>query len=141
MIRRYMLDTNTVSYILKDGSPAARTRLSGLAEEEVACISAITEAELWYGLEGIGGGNRRRQALQLYLGAVKVLPWGSHEATVYGAFRAHQQAIGRPLGPLDTMIAAHAIAVDAVLVSNDAGFSHAVGLPGLERWATDLKLT
>ncbi len=138
MTRLYMLDTNTVSYILKGMSSAARRRLAGLKAGEVACISAITEAELWYGLDRVGGGDRRRNALHTFLERIKVLPWGREEAFTYGAFRSKQEAIGRPLGPLDTQIAAHAIAVGAVIVSSDAAFQHAHGLPGLEVWATDL---
>jgi tRNA(fMet)-specific endonuclease VapC len=139
MTRWYMLDTNTVSYIVKGMSEAARRRLSTLKDTEAACVSAITEAELWYGLERVGSGERRRNALRQFLRRMKVLPWGSDETEVYGAFRARQEAIGLPLGPLDTLIATHAIAAGAVLVSSDAAFAHAVGLPGLEVWATDLK--
>jgi tRNA(fMet)-specific endonuclease VapC len=134
-----MLDTNTVSYILKGMSGAARRRLSSLRDSEVACISSISQGELWYGLHRIGAGERRRTALRLFFGRMKVLPWDSDVAEVYGAFRARQEAMGRPLGPLDTQIAAHAIAAGAVLVSSDGAFKHAVGLPGLEAWATDLK--
>jgi tRNA(fMet)-specific endonuclease VapC len=137
--RLYLLDTNTVSYILKGMSVAARKRLSSLRDSEVACISSISEGELWYGLHRVGAGERRRNALRLFLGRMKVLPWDSDVAYVYGAFRARQESIGRPLGPLDTQIAAHAIAVGAVLVSSDKAFKHAAGLPGLEEWATDLK--
>ena len=133
-----MLDTNTVSYILKGVSPAARARLSGLRPQEAACLSAITEAELWYGLARIGGGERRSHALRLFLDCIRVLPWGSDEAVTYGRFRSAQEAIGKPLGPLDTQIAAHSITVGAILVSRDAAFQHAVGLAGLEAWATDL---
>ncbi len=139
MTRLYLLDTNTVSYILKGASAAARKRLSSLGDSEVACISSISEGELWYGLDRVGGGERRRNALRLFLGRMKVLPWDSDAAMVYGVFRSKQEAMGRPLGPLDTQIAAHAIAAGAVLVSSDAAFKHAVGLPGLEAWATDLE--
>ena len=138
MTRLYLLDTNTVSYILKGVSAEARTRLSALGPEEIACISSITEAELWYGLERVGGGDRRRRALTAFLGRIKVLPWGRNEAQSYGLFRARQEAAGLPLGPMDTQIAAHAIAIGAVLVSNDAAFQQAVGLTGIEVWATDL---
>jgi tRNA(fMet)-specific endonuclease VapC len=138
MTRLYMLDTNTVSYILKGKSPAARVRLAQLGPDEVACVSSITEAELWYGLDRIGGGERRRNALRAFLGRMRVLPWGPDEAVAYGAFRSKQEAIGQPLGPLDTQIAAHAIAVGAVVVTNDIAFQHAVGLPRLEAWATDI---
>lgn len=133
-----MLDTDTVSYIFKGVSPAARMRLVQLGPGEAACISSITEAELWYGLERVGAGILRRRALADFLERLRVLRWARDEAVAYGAFRAGQEAIGRPLGPLDTQIASHAIAVGAVLVSNDDGFRHARGLPGLEKWATDL---
>jgi tRNA(fMet)-specific endonuclease VapC len=133
-----MLDTNTVSYILKGVSLAARDRLIGLGPDEAACISAITEAELWYGLERIGANARRRSSLGAFLDRVRVLPWGREEASAYGVFRAAQDAQGRPLGPLDTQIAAHAIAVGATLVTGDAAFQHAAALPGLQSWATDL---
>ena len=139
MTRLYMLDTNTVSYILKNTSPAARARLANLEPNQVVCISSITEAELWYGLEHIGSGERRRNALRAFLDRLQVLAWGREEAVTYGTFRAKQESLGKPLGPLDTQIAAHAIAVGAVLVSNDAAFQNAVGLSALEAWATDLQ--
>lgn len=138
MTRTYLLDTNTVSYIFKGVSPAARMRLVQLGSGEVAAISSITEAELWYGLERVGAGVLRRKALSSFLDRLRVLPWTRSEAATYGAFRAAQEAIGRPLGPLDTQIAAHAISVGAVLVSNDRAFRNAHGLPGLEVWATDV---
>jgi tRNA(fMet)-specific endonuclease VapC len=138
VIRLYMLDTNTVSYILKGVSPAARTRLTSLGGDEAACVSCITEAELWYGLARVGGGERRNHALRSFLTRLQILPWGRQEALAYGVFRAKQESIGRPLGPLDTQIAAHAVAVGAVIVSNDAAFQHAVGLPGLDSWGTDI---
>ena len=133
-----MLDTNTDSYVLKGLSAAARARLASLHQNEIACVSAITEAELWYGLALVGASAPRRNAMSSFLSRLQVLPWGRDEAAVYGAFRAKQESIGSPLGPLDTQIAAHAIAAHAILVSSDSGFKHAVGLPGLESWATDI---
>lgn len=138
MIKLYLLDTDTVSYILKGMSPVARAQLANLGSNEAACVSCITEAELWYGLTRVGAGEQRCNALRSFLGRMQVLPWGSEEARAYGIFRSKQEAIGRPLGPLDTQIAAHAIAVGAILVSNDAGFKHAVGLAGLCNWVTDM---
>jgi tRNA(fMet)-specific endonuclease VapC len=138
MTHLYMLDTNTVSYILKGVSPAARHRLSHLEQDEVACVSSVTAAELWYGLTRIGASEPRRRVLQTFLSHLQVLPWTSEEAVVYGAFRAQQESHGKPLGPLDTLIAAHSIAVQATLVSSDAAFRHAAGLHALESWATDL---
>jgi tRNA(fMet)-specific endonuclease VapC len=138
MSRLYMLDTNTVSYIIKGVSPAARRHLARLGPQQVACLSAITEGELWFGLDKIAAGAARRRPLGSFLDRVRVLPWGREEAEAYGRFRARQQALGRPLRPLDTQIAAHAIAAGAILVSSDAAFKQAKGLPGLEAWATDI---
>lgn len=138
MTQLYMLDTNTVSYVLKRKSPAARATILSHSSRGVVCLSSITEGELRFGLERVQGGGRLRAALEEILVGIRILPWGRPEAAVYGRFRAHQEAIGRPLGPLDTQIAAHAIAVGAVLVSSDTAFSHAMGLPGLENWATDV---
>lgn len=138
MSQLYMLDTNTVSYVVKRASLAARARISRLPTGSVVSISAITEGEIWYGLDRIGGGGKLRNAILEFLSGIKALPWGSQEAAVYGSFRSSQEATGRSLGPLDTQIAAHAIAVGAVLVSSDGAFRHAAGLPGLEDWATDV---
>jgi len=138
LTRLYLLDTNTVSYIIKGVSPSARSRLVGLNSDEAACISSITEGELWFGFERIHANTQRRVTLEAFLGRIRILPWGREEAAIYGSFRAHQEAIGRSLGPLDTQIAAHAIAVGAILVSSDQAFRHARNLPGLETWAADI---
>lgn len=133
-----MLDTNTVIYILKGKSLKARTRLATLGDEEVACLSSITEAELRYGIAKSDGGERRRKALDWFLERLKVLSWGRNEAAAYGALRAKQEAMGKSLGPFDTQIAAHAVALGAVIVTNDKAFLHVAGLAGVENWATDL---
>lgn len=132
-----MVDTNTASYILTGRSLAARNRYLGLRSAGVA-ISAITEAELWYGLKRKQVGPQRTNTVRLFLEQANVMPWGRPEAAAFGVLRARQEAAGKPLALLDTMIAAHAIAVGAVLVTHDTAFRHAAGLPGLADWAIDL---
>jgi tRNA(fMet)-specific endonuclease VapC len=134
-----MLDTNTVSYILKDKSRAARTHLSTLPKGHLVCVSAITEAELLYGLAKSGSSERLRQAVDWFLAKLKVFPWGREEAAVYGAVRAKQEAMGKSLGALDMQIAAHAISLRAYLVTNDGAFRHVPDLAGVENWAIDLR--
>ena len=134
----YLLDTNMISSIIKGRSAAARTRLAGLGSDEVACISTITEGELLYGMARSGFGEARRRSVDLLLGRLRIEPWGREEAKAYGALRPRQDSLSRPLGPLDTQIAAHAIAIGAVLVSSDLAFKHATDLPGFENWASDL---
>lgn len=133
----YMLDTNTASYIITGRSLAARGRYLGLRSGKVT-VSAITEAELWYGVQRHRVGTQRTNTLRLFLDQLSVASWGRPEAAAYGAFRARQEAMGMGLAPLDTMIAAHAIVTGATLVTHDAAFRHAIGLPGLEDWATDV---
>ena len=138
MIQRYMIDTNTVSYIVKGKSPAARVRLAGLQEGEIGCISIITEAELQYGLAKISNAHVLRSSLEGFFAKIQILDWGRDEALAYGRLRARQEAAGKMLRNLDLLIAAHAIAVGAVLVTNDKAFAQVAGLPVPVNWATDL---
>jgi tRNA(fMet)-specific endonuclease VapC len=141
-----MLDTNMVSYILKGKSPAARGRLASLEKGAIACISAVTEAELLYGIAKSDAGDQRREqckkSLDWFLARLNVEPWGREEAAAYGQLRARQERLGKRLGAphmqIDTQIAAHAIALGAVLITNDNGFRHVPDLPGIENWATEL---
>jgi tRNA(fMet)-specific endonuclease VapC len=133
----FMIDTNTISYIVKGSSPAARAKLAGLATGEIACLSAITEAELAYGLSKSPKAERLRPAIEGLLAKLQILPWGREAAQVYGQLRARQEAAGKPLGNLDLLIAAHALASGAVLVTNDKSFAWVSGLVGIVSWATD----
>ena len=71
-----MIDTNTVSYIVKGNSPASRAKLAGLQYDEIACISAITEAELQYGVAKSPNVKTLRPALEGFLAKIQILPWG-----------------------------------------------------------------
>ena len=93
-----MIDTNTVSYILKGNSPASRAKLAGLQYDEIACISAITEAEFQYGVAKSPNAKNLGPALEGFLAKIQILPWGRDEAHAYGRLRAKQEAAGKPLG-------------------------------------------
>ena len=138
MSRLFLLDTNTVGYIVKGRSPAARLRLASLGPDETACISIITEFELEFGLAKSPNANLLRDGLRWFLARLKVLPLGSAEARVYGQLRVGQEAAGKPLESMDMLIAAHALAVGSVLVTHDRVFRNVPGL-ATEDWATDLK--
>ncbi len=133
-----MIDTNTVSYIVNGRSPSARERLEDLGFDEVACISAITEAELRYGIAKKSNARALSQAIENFLPKVDLLPWGKAEAAVYGRLRAQSEAIGRPLATLDMMIASHAIAVGAILVTRDKALGQLPQFLATENWATDI---
>ena len=118
----YMLDTNMVSYIVKGHSAAARRRLLALKEDAIACISAVTEAEIFYGLAKKPEAQKLRALMEGFLANIRVFPWDRAAAQAYATVRARLEASGRSLESMDMMIAAHAIAEDAVLVTRDKAF-------------------
>ena len=138
MTTLYMLDTNMVSYILKGHSQAARIRMLNLEKDEVACLSAITEAEIRYGLAKRPEATALRERMEWFLAAIKILPWGREEAKTYGALRAKLESSGKTLQNMDMQIAAHAIATGATLVTNDKAFAQVDDLHAIVNWATDL---
>jgi tRNA(fMet)-specific endonuclease VapC len=138
-----MLDTNTVSYIVRGKSPAARDRLHTLQGEDIGCISVITEAELRYGTSKQAPGSQaqrsaRLAALTALFDKLRILPWGSAEALVYGDLRAKLERAGKVLGNLDMLIAAHAISANATLVTRDKAFAQVEDLRPPVNWAVDL---
>ena len=137
MSRIYLLDTNTVSYIVKGRSAMARARLATL-DQGIAAISSITEAELLYGLAKFPQLKALDSALPAFLRKMQVLFWGREEAAAYGKLLAKQEALGRTLGNLDMLIAAHAVATGAVLVTSDAAFGQVADIGRIENWATDV---
>ncbi len=132
----YLLDTNTVSYILNGRSRTARRKLDDNLND--AAISAVTEGELRFGLAKNPQAVKLRKAIESFLGVITVLPWDSGAARSYGVMRARMAAAGTPLGALDMMIASHAASLDAILVTTDKAFRHAEGLHSRVNWATDL---
>lgn len=134
----YLLDTNTVSYITKGNSLAARSQLEALGDEDIVCVSSITEAELRYGLAKRPQAHSLRAAIEALLFKLQILPWGREEAAAYGILRAKLESAGKTLDAMDMLIAAHAMAVRAVLVTNDQAFQQVENLPGTVNWATDV---
>lgn len=130
----YMLDTNTVSYIMRR-HPVVLENLSQVPVGSV-CISAITEGELLYGLARRPSGSRS-EAVHAFLARIEVLPWSRDVATRYGPLRAQQEERGFPLAPLDMQIAAHAVATGTVLVTSDQAFSKVQDL-AVADWTTQV---
>lgn len=133
----YLLDTNIVSYILGGMSPATRERFGSVKRGANVCISSITEAEILYGLARIKKPSIEEAAASL-LAYLPVLPWGRPEAAAYGKLRAQLEKSGKTMENLDMLIAAHAIAINATIVTADNAFRHVKHLCKVENWATDL---
>ena len=121
MSQRYMLDTNVVSHIMQGRDAVLLARLTQLPVGQVV-ISSVTLAELEYGLHRKGQPARLKNALRQVLLRMDVLPWDERVATCYGEFCATLEAQGINLSDFDMMIAAHALTVDATLVSRDKAF-------------------
>lgn len=121
MAQRFLLDTNIASHVIRGDIPQVREKLVSIPMEHVL-ISAITEAELRYGVARRGHPKLLSQAVGLFLERVEILDWSSAVAKVYGALRARCEASGINLSGIDMMIAAHAKAIDATLVSRDKAF-------------------
>lgn len=130
---KWMLDTNVCIAIIRHRTDAAIRRLRGKSIGQVG-ISSITLAELEFGAANSTQAAAARSALAEFLLALEVAPFDEAAAAAYGEVRSGLQRQGRPIGPLDTLIAAHALAVDAVLVTNNRReFDRVPGL-AVEDW-------
>ena len=132
---RYMLDTNILVYVLnaRPRHEAALARFDSENPEELV-VSSITLAELCYGIEKSRRRESNRRALHRVLRALNVAAFDAKAAEAYGSVRATLEATGKPVGPLDTLIAAHALALDLTLVtSNLREFTRIRGLR-VESW-------
>ena len=113
-----MLDTNIVSYVVTGRYPMVRKRLDA-AESTRICVSVITRAELLFGLKRLPADHPRSSDVRNFLEEAHVLAWDERAADVHADIRHQLQSTGQPIGEMDTMIAAHAISLGAVLVTNN----------------------
>ncbi len=118
----WMLDTNIASHVIKGDQPAIIHRLASLPMEDIV-ISSITEGELLYGLAKRGYPKALSERVRQFLLRVDVLPWDHDVTRTYGDLRAACEAKGVTLAPLDMMIAAHAVATEATLVTRGKVFA------------------
>jgi len=129
----YMLDTDISSYIMKRSHAAVLRKLQTIAVADV-CISAITKAELAYGVEVSPRKQQDQTALDAYLRHVAVLDFPSDAAVDYGLIRGDLKSRGTLIGGNDLLIAAHARCLGLTLVSNNSReFGRVSGLK-LENW-------
>ena len=127
----YMLDTNMVSHVIK-GTHKVCDKVVSIPMPELG-ISAITAGELLFGLAKKPDAKQLAMLVHEFLIRINVLPWDGVAAACYGKLRADMQKNGMILGNLDLLIAAHALALGVVLITNDRAFIQVEGLK-IEDW-------
>jgi tRNA(fMet)-specific endonuclease VapC len=115
--RQFMLDTDTVSYVLR-GEGGVANKLLSYPPSEI-CISAISECELRFGADKRRS-KRLHQLISDFTSTVEVLPFDSAAAVAFGRICSGLQTKGSPIGSFDTLIASHAFALNATLVTNNS---------------------
>ena len=131
---RYMLDTNTCIYIIKKNPIQVIRRLQEAEISDVG-ISAITLSELEYGAEKSQQRAQNKIALTAFTAPLEIAPYDGLAAQVYGSIRSLLESQGQPIGPLDTLIAAHALSLNCTLVTNNVReFGRIPGFR-VENWA------
>jgi tRNA(fMet)-specific endonuclease VapC len=129
---RYMLDTNVVSDLIRNPAGRVAKRIRKLGAEGL-CVSIITSAELRFGCAKRNS-PRLTQLVEQVLNELDILPLESPADTEYARIRHDLEKKGVPIGPNDLLIAAHACAVDATLVTANAKeFKRVSGLK-VENW-------
>jgi tRNA(fMet)-specific endonuclease VapC len=129
----YLLDTNIASHVIRGDRPEISRRLASLRMEEIA-ISAVTEGELLYGLAKRHYPVMLTERVRQFLLRVDVLAWDHDVTRAYADLRAACETKGVSLAPLDMMIAAQAVAADALLVTNDEAFLRVPDPLRMESW-------
>lgn len=130
---KYMLDTNICIFLIKNKPESVIQKFMKNKPEDI-CISSITYAELMHGVEKSKAKEKNRIALTMFLSEIQILSFDSLAAQSYGVIKADLQNRGVPIGPMDTLIAAHAKALELILVTNNLReFSRVDGLV-VEDW-------
>lgn len=134
MTTLYLLDTDIVSYYLRRQSAALEGKVNRGLKKQSLAVSALTRAELRFGQAAMAPDDRRRELIDQFLLHIPNLLWTNHAADCYGAIKDTHKRKGTPIGELDTLIAAHALAEGLILVShNTRHFTQVAGLK-LEDW-------
>lgn len=132
---KLMLDTNICIYIINQKPPEVLARFNRYDVGDIA-LSVVTVAELQYGVRKSQQSTRNQQALDQFLLPLIIVPFDQAAAITYGDVRASLERQGKPIGPLDTLIAAHALSLGLVLATNNvSAFGRVAGLT-VEDWVS-----
>lgn len=129
----FLLDTDTCSYAIRNASSTLDARLATAKPDSLA-ISAITRAELMFGVEKRGNPLALTRLVRSFLDRFAVMPWDAQAADHFAQLRALLERGGTPIGTFDTMIAGHALALKATLITNNLKHFQKVKALKLENW-------
>jgi tRNA(fMet)-specific endonuclease VapC len=130
----YLLDTNICIYIIKKRPAKVLERFNSLSIGDVA-ISSITLAELHYGIMKSSNPKKNQEALDKFLTPLEILDFDYFATIAYGKIRAYLEKNGTPIGPLDNLIAAHAMSQKLTLVTNNEKEFKRIPDLKIENWA------
>lgn len=126
---KILLDTDICIYLINDRPEHLRQRFEQYALSDIG-VSAITAAELRFGAAKSKAVEKNTVTLEYFMSPIEIIPFDSEAARVYGSLRAYLENSGTPIGPLDMLIAAHAMSCNLLLVTNNIReFSR---IPGLQ---------
>ena len=127
-----LLDTNTCIYIINNRPPKVLDRFNSYKAGEIG-ISSIAASELAYGVAK-SGSIKNRKALDMFLAPLQILPFDSQCLWFYADLRASLEKKGLSIGPMDSLIAAHALSINGTLVTNNLNEFSRVPQLKLENW-------
>lgn len=130
---KYLLDTNLCIYIIKQKPEKVFKKFRRLSVGQVA-LSSITYSELSFGVQKSQRKAQNVAALQQFVAPLQILPYPEDASLAYGEIRAELERKGAPIGPLDTLIAAHARSLDLTLVTNNVAEFSKVPKLRIENW-------
>jgi tRNA(fMet)-specific endonuclease VapC len=129
----YLIDTNICIYTIKKNPISVVNNLESLQPFHVK-ISAVTVAELEYGIAKSNKVENNRKTLIKFLSPFDIIPFNDLDAEIFGYLRAELERNGKVIGPYDLQIAAQALARDLILVSNNTKEFNRVPNLKLENW-------
>lgn len=131
----YMLDTDIISYLIKGRHSQLESHFRTVPLSSI-CVSSVTRGELIYGLKKLPRNHRLQIDVPFFLKTARVLCWDGAAADHYAEIRYSLESTGQTIGIVDAMIAAHAISIGAVLVTNNIRHYSRISLPlVIENWA------
>jgi tRNA(fMet)-specific endonuclease VapC len=131
---KYMLDTNICIYIIKKKPQNVISRFRQAKVSEIG-VSSITLSELEYGVMKSSKPEQNKIALAQFMAPIEISAYDDAAAQHYGKIRAHLEIRGTPIGSLDMLIAAHALSLNSVLVTNNESEFKRVTALKIENWA------